>query len=303
VLIKKINELSLSFASQPSYSTIVKNGHKSATNSGQNSTKNVVIVSASDANVNKDGVENVFKTTLSKHKINASIKAIRRKADKIVIECDSNEDSENIIKSVQRENGDIIASKPKLKNPRIVVYNVSPEITNENIAKEIIIKNKKITSHFEANPDQDIDEHIVFKFEFKKRDNSGQVVTSGPKTVVLEISPEMRKLIINNMNLYIGYQSCRYTEYLQIIRCYKCNGFGHIAANCQAQDNSCGHCGNNHDSKCCDKKSPKFCVNCDKYNKTGKGQKRLKTDHSVFDEKCESFVRIKNIVNSRVNYG
>jgi hypothetical protein len=144
---------------------------------------------------------------------------------------------------------------------------------------------------------------MAFKFEFKRRDIDGNETQSGTKAVVIEIAPEIRRLLLIIKSIYIGFQSCRYREYLHIIRCFKCNGFGRIAKDCLFESHSCGHCGQDHDSKTCSKTSPKFCINCDKFNNTNKSNKRLKTDHTVFDDKCESFVRIKNIVNSRVDCG
>jgi hypothetical protein len=151
--------------------------------------------------------------------------------------------------------------------------------------EEIITKNKDIKQYLKQNKITDIESNIALKYQFRRRDKEGNEAKTRGKTVVLELSPDIRRIVVNNKSLFIGFQSCRASDYLQIIRCFKCNAFGHIAANCSADQNSCGHCGSGHDSKSCDKSKPNFCVNCDKHNKSNKSQRQLKTNHSVFDEK------------------
>jgi hypothetical protein len=173
-----------------------------------------------------------------------------------------------------------------------------------NIIEDIVNKNKEIKAFFEDNTTEDINNHLVCKFKFKKRDKDSNEKTTGPNTWVLEISPAIRKIIIKSRTIFVGFKSCRYSEYLQITRCYNCNGFGHISKDCTQNTISCGFCGQLHDSKVCDRKKVQlFCVNCDRFNKSTKSSKKLQTNHSVLSEECESFKRIKNIVNSKVNYG
>ena len=65
---------------------------------------------------------------------------------------------------------------------------------------------------------------------------------------------------------------------LQIVRCFKCQKFGHISAKCQSAE-KCGHCSENHlirdcpnknqESKCanCNLKHPTKYTQCDVCNK------------------------------------
>ena len=65
---------------------------------------------------------------------------------------------------------------------------------------------------------------------------------------------------------------------IQIVRCFKCQKFGHISANCQPTE-KCGHCSENHlfrdcpnrnqESKCanCNLKHPANYIQCDVYIK------------------------------------
>ena len=52
-------------------------------------------------------------------------------------------------------------------------------------------------------------------------------------------------------------------EYINIIRCYKCHGYGHVAKVCNTRDQLCYKCGSNdHLRNNCPKKSAPECINC-----------------------------------------
>jgi len=39
------------------------------------------------------------------------------------------------------------------------------------------------------------------------------------------------------------WKSYKFKEYLSIIRCFKCHGYGHISKNCESTDQLCVICG------------------------------------------------------------
>lgn len=52
-----------------------------------------------------------------------------------------------------------------------------------------------------------------------------------------------------------------YGEYLDVIRCYNCLRFGHIAKNCKNTEVTCGKCAENHKTEACTSLEKK-CINC-----------------------------------------
>jgi hypothetical protein len=239
------------------------------------------------------------KQTLNRNKSNVTLKSIRDifKGKRLAIECETDNDSEELIRSLDSEHS-LEVSKPKLKLPKIAVYGVESEFDETNIVKEVYSRNENIQHFLQNQQNKDIDQHMVCKFKFRK------TRPDGVNTWVLEVSPQLRQLLIKNRNVKIGYNLCRFSEYLQITRCFGCHQYGHIRANCPSKDVVCGYCGAKHETKTCDPKKVKtFCVNCDRHNKNKNRTRKFATDHTVFSSDCESFQRISFIVSSKTNYG
>lgn len=119
----------------------------------------------------------------------------------------------------------------------------------------------------------------------------------------LEVSPELRKIVMKTKRIFIDWNSCRVEDSLPIIRCFKCNGFGHKSDVCSLADSRCGHCGGPHVTKVCNETRNKFfCTNCDKHNKIQNQKQILNTKHSAYDGSCKYFIRIQETIKFKINY-
>ncbi|GBN08132.1 hypothetical protein AVEN_16163-1 [Araneus ventricosus] len=93
----------------------------------------------------------------------------------------------------------------------------------------------------------------------------------------------------------------RFTEFIGIRQCRTCGAFGHTAKYCDDRDNPqiCGNCSmlktENHSYGV-----PK-CKNCIMANE--KLKRNWHTIHSVFYKGCESYLRQRDILVKRTNYG
>ncbi|EFN65037.1 hypothetical protein EAG_01181, partial [Camponotus floridanus] len=45
---------------------------------------------------------------------------------------------------------------------------------------------------------------------------------------------DLRIRILNQARIYLGWSSCRVADHVQILQCYRCLSFGHIAKDCRA---------------------------------------------------------------------
>jgi hypothetical protein len=203
-----------------------------------------------------------------------------------------------LMAKVNANSPDINAEKPNKRAPKIVTYGVSDDIDINELPDKIINNNDSIADYFRNSPTEDIGDELKVKFKFRRRNRTNE------NTWVLEISPKLKREVVNKLNkLNIGWKACEFADYIHITRCYRCNGYGHIAKTCKQQSDSCGLCGQSHKTSDCNQSVNKlFCSNCDKTNKSRKTNK-LATDHSCFSQECETLKRIKNIILSKTDYG
>lgn len=94
---------------------------------------------------------------------------------------------------------------------------------------------------------------------------------NGKKVMVFNVDSNGAKAIEQDLDFYIGYQRHRATVYVNLIQCYKCFGFGHIAKDCK-EDEVCGNCSETHSeptNECTKSDKIHVCVNCKKEGKQG----------------------------------
>ena len=85
-------------------------------------------------------------------------------------------------------------------------------------------------------------------------------------------------------------------EYVNVTRCYKCHGYGHMAKACSAQNQLCNMCGSKeHLRMDCPKKNEPECINCIR-------AKRKDIKHEVQSRECPEFKRQMELYKSRIKW-
>lgn len=85
----------------------------------------------------------------------------------------------------------------------------------------------------------------------------------GVQTAVVSVRKGMAKELLKEGTIGLGWAPCRVRARVNILRCYRCLGFGHHTRNCNGDDNTnvCLKCGKeNHRAKEC--KNAAFCLTC-----------------------------------------
>jgi hypothetical protein len=186
--------------------------------------------------------------------IKVGIKAIKAtKVKGILIETGSEEEINSLSLEINSKFGEgLEIIKHKLRKPRIIMYNVSKEITTENVVAIINAQNPGILTNRE---------NMEAKFRYKNR--------KGRYNIVMEIGPQTRKQILQT-KLKIGWEVCNVADYLILTRCYKCSEYNH-KHNESRREETCLHCVRKHKMKeftaeAGDHKYINY-INCNKYNK------------------------------------
>nr|CAH7764029.1 unnamed protein product [Callosobruchus chinensis] len=63
--------------------------------------------------------------------------------------------------------------------------------------------------------------------------------------LIIEVSPDLRKIILKRGYIYIGYKKYEVFDHIHIQRCSKCCGYGHTVKNCNLEL-VCGKCAQHH---------------------------------------------------------
>src|SRR5436190_13558661 len=139
-----------------------------------------------------------------------------------------------------------------------------------------------------------------FDQEFVMRHKHNDARSSGKRVhIVAECSVRVRTWLRGKERIFIGWQSCRVKDYVDVARCYKCQRYGHVAKHCSSEKPSCSHCAMEHDYKDCpdkNKKEKACCVNC-------KREKRENTKHEAGWRKCPSYEKAVKRQNGKTDYG
>lgn len=171
----------------------------------------------------------------------------------------------------------VITKLPSKRKPRIIIYNVQAEAPETEVLEAL---REKYT--FSEQPSH--------KFNIKGREGHH---------VVLELAPSDFNTVMKDKKVNIGWKRTTITEYLRATQCFKCTGYGHVAANC-SQQQRCMTCGKKgHSWENC-QKDP-HCRQCETANKHKK--QNYRTDHSAKDQTCPCRKFEIELLRKRVDYG
>nr|CAI5855168.1 unnamed protein product [Callosobruchus analis] len=174
-------------------------------------------------------------------------------------------------------------SEAKKFNPRLIVKNVKVDGMNgpDDIISDIVKLN---------NLDDTQKSQIKFVTKLKYKSNTD---------VVLEVSPQLRKTILQKESLFIGWKRSPVSDHLRILKCLKCCSFGHLENDCKS-DLTCPRCTRKHKLREC-KSEALQCINCLNHNQTHK--KSLPTDHSANFPRCPVHQGYVENLQHHVDYG
>jgi hypothetical protein len=177
--------------------------------------------------------------------------------------------------------------------PKGIIYNIESNIENEEILDYLARQNILINRYSEG---KEIVNELKFKYSIKSKNEN-------LKHSIFEVIPELRKILIEPKVLNINFMRCNVKDFVSIIRCFNCYGFGHIKSQCK-NEKICSICSDDtHSYKDC-KSNHKNCTKCQKFNERLKTKdNRVDTNHNTLYKLCPSLEHIKNTIKSKIDYG
>jgi len=157
----------------------------------------------------------------------------------LVIEVDSIKDKEifiiifnYIIKTANLEKIGLKIEEPRRIEPMIIIYDVEKEYNPEELKEKLILKN------IDGIGEEDFEE-LCRKIHFRRGFS-----TNNPNRLnwVVQMDDKICRHQIAKKRVYMNWRSHNIKEYINVIRCFKYHGYGHIAKFCN-QDELCETCG------------------------------------------------------------
>lgn len=157
------------------------------------------------------------------------------------------------------------------RRPRIILLGVPSDIPEKDVFDCLYEQN---IADKQANF-----ERAKFLNSFRLSHKSGKK-DSSHCNYIIEVTAELRKILIQQNRVYINWTSCPVRDYTLVTRCYKCQQYGHSAKFCRDSNPTCGHCGcvGHSIKECSVRDKPPKCASCSRFKKP--------SDHKTGDEQC-----------------
>lgn len=186
--------------------------------------------------------------------------------------------------------------------------NIASEIKTIMVNHRIDTKTEKpkilhIRDLDETATEKEIQDGIINTNKIKKPDNmiirSIRPTTTGSQIATVAMDKEDALEILKLQKIRIGLNMCRVEERVNVIKCFRCWDFGHIAKDCTGTDRSmlCQKCGSDgHKKDSCNKEA--LCLLCEDKHESGSG-KCKKYRKALYDRKIAVYrsLELSNIIN------
>lgn len=165
--------------------------------------------------------------------------------------------------------------KPQGRRPRILVKDIPSALNDKSFLTALYRQN--IKDEIQVSEDQFLKSTKIVRC---------RTLNDGYKWIGIELDPLTRRHLVNTKEkLFIDWATCRFIDDIELVRCLKCQQYGHVSKYCKEKDECCSHCAENHASKDCPKKS------CDDFRPICATCKRLKKpcDHPTGSADCPTY--------------
>lgn len=235
------------------------------------STQQSVIVKPKDSNQKSSKTKLDLVAGVDPVGSDIKIRSIRHiKNGGLVVGCSGGEDAGRFVQLAEEKlssNYDVHILKKVL--PRVRVAGISENLSVDVLREYILKQNEDV---FLTGEDCQ-----VLRVSAIKKNNRVYQAT-------LQLSPITYDRVLKAGSLIIGFDVCRVYDAVDLIRCFKCNGYNHTSLSCNRAI-ACPRCGAGHEVKGCTASDAELCcINCKRANE--KSNRSFNTNHAVWDSQA-----------------
>lgn len=103
---------------------------------------------------------------------------------------------------------------------------------------------------------------------------------------IFQVDPGTYHSALKCGKVFVGYDSCRVYDALEVVRCFNCCGYHHVSSNCKSKS-ICPRCAGDHKVGDCNSQSLK-CANCFGLKKL---DPNIDVNHAAWDRECPVYKR------------
>lgn len=201
----------------------------------------------------------------------------------IIIGCEKSKDKDCLKQNIEKVVGKKYKIEvPSLKKPKLKIIGIDKDDCKKD-------DESLISTIVKQNEDKLGMQGKEAELRILRRINN---VKYGDMSIIVEISTSWYETIMKTERLNINWNKCRVTDFVGVLRCYKC--WRHMAKECRKEE-TCLYCAGNHESEICvkkDKMNEIKCVNCITRNKFIK-EGKLDISHRATDKCCPCYILSK----------
>lgn len=170
---------------------------------------------------------------------------VSTRAGQLVLKVKTREDSEKLVKKIESLATRAKISAPRRRRYRVLLLSLDNDLEDDKVTGVLgeVLKDEGV---------QVRDMDVVRKTPTRQ----------GKTNWVIDVGYDAYVKLLDLRRICIDFKRYRIVEYLQIIRCFKCQNYGHISSRCPSDTQKCPKCAGSHALADCTAVLIEACANC-----------------------------------------
>ena len=216
------------------------------------------------------------------------------------IVCNSRKDAEKLIQSIAEKLPEHRTELLSARMPEVNLVGLNREYTSDDLVDMIVKQNNGISELFKSENATEDDKKIKIISVTPLKSYKGNQST--PYKATVRVSNVIREIMAKEGHrIFLGSNTCKVYDSFYVVRCFKCQRFGHLSKTCTQEEASCGFCTEKHETSSCPKKLDSSynptCINC-----TSSGRKGVEVNHYAGSINCPILLEKQNELKKRIPF-